>query len=221
MNAAQIKVLIAEDHPLMQKVMIEILQSIPDVHILGRAGTLSELADHFRRGDHNVLVLDVFLRNRCIFDLLRDHLSARPQVRALIISSHDPEPFARFSQKVGAHGFVGKHESPETFKAAFHAVAGGGCFWPASLAGPCAFSGREDRVKGLTMREIEVFQLIGKWRNTEEVAEELAISPKTVEIHRIHLKQKLGFASAMDLLHFAVEWVEMRRRPGPEHAVAP
>jgi DNA-binding NarL/FixJ family response regulator len=198
---------------------VSALQSFPDVQIIGQAETVSGLEDQFRQQEPDMMVLDIFLRNRCVLEPLRDYLAGHPRVRALTISSYEPQLFARFSRKVGARGFIGKHAPPEEFKKAFRTVAEGGQAWPPELKRPMASAGpslpdREERMAALTLREMEVFQLLGKWKNTEEIAEELKISSKTVEIHRIHLKQKLGFSAASDLLHFAVEWVEMSRRPG-------
>jgi DNA-binding NarL/FixJ family response regulator len=218
MNPASTKVLIAEDHPLMRQALMAALQSLPDVQIIGQADTVSALEEQLRRLEPDMLVMDIFLRNQCVLDALRRYLSAHPQVRALTISSHEPALFARFSKKVGAHGFVSKEAPPDEFKKAFLAIARGAEAWPADIQGDGAWQdGRrahhEKQMESLTLRETEIFKLIGKWKNTEEIADNLGISPKTVEIHRIHLKQKLGFNSAADLLHFAVEWVEMDRRP--------
>ena len=199
----------------MLQAIISVVQAQPGSVVVAQAKTLEELHEALRQVEPDLLVLDVYLQNRCVFDVLRQYIRMHPRIRSLIISGHEQALYARYSRKIGAQGFISKGEPLDEFKKAFVRVAGGGESWPVETRSGSDRSDRIDqyseRLGTLTIREMEVFRLIGKWRNTEEMAEELGISCKTVEIHRIHIKQKLGFNAAGDLLHFAVEWVEMER----------
>ncbi len=206
----------------MLQAMISIIQSLPGCVVVAQAKTLEELQETLRQVEPDLLVLDVYLQNRCVFDPLRQYLRTHLHVRTLVISGHEQDFYTQYSRKIGAQGFISKSEPLDEFKKAFVRVARGEESWCRESRSGEDRSDRIDhyaeRLRALTIREMEVFRLIGKWRNTEEIAGELGISSKTVEIHRIHIKQKLGFNAAGDLLHFAVEWVEMERGRDPEGA---
>lgn len=213
MDQRPMKVVVGEDHPLMLQAITAVLQSVPEVQIVGQVDTVRGLEECLQRFEPDMMVMDIYIHNQCVLDRLRTYLRDHANVRVLVVSAHDTDLYSQFSRKIGARGFISKRNPPEEFKKAILQVVHGGEVWPDYHPGATTYNPQEkdDLMKSLTLREMEVFQLIGKWRSTEEVADELSISPKTVELHRIHLKEKLKFSSSKELLHYAVDWLEMER----------
>jgi DNA-binding NarL/FixJ family response regulator len=115
----------------------------------------------------------------------------------------------------GARGYVAKEQLDETVLTAIRCVLAGGTYMSATLERRLAerYLGRrvletDSPLHVLSDRELQVFRLIGEGRSTRRIAEALARSVKTIESHLEHIKSKLGFASAAELLRYAIQWVE-------------
>lgn len=211
MSPPPINAVVGEDHPLMLQAITAMLDAFPGVHIAKQVETIPELERFLQQFTPDLMVVDIYIRQQCVFDLLRDYLKVHASVRVLVVSAHDADLFAHFSRKIGARGFISKSRPLGEIKDALMRVIHGEEAWPdAQQEGVTYNVGEKNRlVQDLTLREMDVFLRIGRWKSIEEIAEELAISPKTVELHRMHIKEKLKFASSRELLHCAVDWQEM------------
>jgi DNA-binding NarL/FixJ family response regulator len=131
-----------------------------------------------------------------------------------MLSMHDEKHYALRALRAGASGYIMKREDVDTFLAALRKVIAGEVVVSPSFGQELIYrvvqSGNtqdESPISVLTDREVEVLQLIGQGRSSREIAGDLNLSVKTVESHRLHMKEKLRLKSAAELLRFAVDWV--------------
>lgn len=214
-TASNVRVLVAEDHPMTRKGICMAVQSLKGFEVLTEVASLDELKAALGTTRPDVVVLDIFLRSENTLEQIPQILLKHPETRVLIISGHDEAFFVAQAIKQGARGFVSKLALAHEFQQALQCVAKGQFYFPPVRGGQSGESPlSEERGSGgvvgkmdrLTLREMDVLRLIGDWKTTGEIAEILKVSPKTVEIHRMNLRHKLGFTNTMDLVRFAVEW---------------
>jgi len=128
---------------------------------------------------------------------------------------HDEVIFAERALRAGARGYVMKEAGGENLLAAIRQVLAGQVYLSARMSARALenLSVRKPRgsaspIEELTDREFEVFQLVGLGRSTRDIAGQLHLSPKTVDVHRSHIKRKLGLSDSTALVRHAVRWVE-------------
>jgi DNA-binding NarL/FixJ family response regulator len=132
---------------------------------------------------------------------------------------HDESFYAERVLRAGGRGYVMKQEGGKKIMEAIRQVSAGQIFVSEKMSAKILeiFSGRrpeggQSSVENLTDREFEVFQLIGQGMETKELAKELHVSPKTIEVHRANIKVKLQIKSMAELIRYAVRWVESEKR---------
>ena len=140
-------------------------------------------------------------------------------VPMLVLSMHDESLYALRALRAGASGYLMKRETPEVLLAALRKVAAGEIYVSANFGEELIFkvvrgseTGGSTALDSLTDREIEVLQLVGEGRSSRQIADELHLSTKTIESHRLHIKEKLGLHSANELVRFAVDWVSQQQQ---------
>ena len=133
----------------------------------------------------------------------------------LVVSGHDESIYAEIAFRAGALGYMMKEEGLEKVLTAIRRVLSGAIYVSDNLAAKMLqqqVRGQKDihqsPVKGLSDREMEVFQLIGRWKKTKEIAQELHLSIKTIEYYREQIKRKLSLKSATELTQYATSWVQ-------------
>ena len=136
----------------------------------------------------------------------------------LVVSMHDETLFAERVLRAGGRGYVMKQEGGLKLLQAIRHVLNGQIYVSEKISAKILeiFSGRRDKastspVEQLSDREFEVFQLIGEGKGTRQVAEQLRLSVKTVEVHRANIKEKLKLKTATDLVRYAVRWIESQQ----------
>ncbi|MCX6864748.1 MAG: response regulator transcription factor [Verrucomicrobia bacterium] len=141
-----------------------------------------------------------------------------PALKILVISMHDETLWAERALKAGAKGYMMKDCDSSTVIAAVRAVLAGGIYLSPSMSARVLGAFASARPRGssvspleiLSDREFEVFRLFGEGRTAKEIAAQLSISPKTVAVHRDHIKEKIGFVTSAEMIREAVRWVETR-----------
>ncbi|HXP58990.1 MAG TPA: response regulator transcription factor, partial [Dongiaceae bacterium] len=139
----------------------------------------------------------------------------RPELLILVVSMHDEAIYAERALRAGARGYVMKEAGGENLLAAIRQVLNGQIYLSARMSARVLenLSDRRPRgsaspIENLTDREFEVFQLVGLGKSTRDIAGQLHLSPKTVDVHRGHIKEKLRLDDATALVRYAVRWVE-------------
>ena len=161
----------------------------------------------------DIAVVDITLRSTNGLELIKDLKIRSPDTAVLALSMHDESLYAERVLRAGGRGYIMKQEGGKKIIEGIRRILGGGVFVSDQISARIldSFSGRTQNlspVETLTDREFEVFQLIAQGVSTTEMAEKLRVSAKTIEVHRVNIKAKLGIPTAPELIRFAVRWLE-------------
>ncbi len=204
-----IKVLIADDHPIVRQGLRQILSEIPDMVVAGEAVNGQQALDQVRAGGWDVLVLDITMPDRSGLDILKELKHQQPHLPVLVLSIHAEEQFAVRLLKAGASGYLTKENAPDELVKAIRKVVDGGKYISQSLAESLAFSldVASDRPPHETLsdREFQVMQLIASGKPLTEIAEELSLSAKTVSTYRTRLLEKMNLKTNAEIVRYAIE----------------
>lgn len=210
MNArAPIRVLLADDHPLVRAGVRKVLEQQPGVTVVGEAGDGDEALRLLAELDPDLLLLDLNMPHRDGFAVLREARDAAPGVRILVLTMHSSVEYVARAVREGADGYLLKDTAVQDLAAAIESVTAGRPYYsePAqraladSVRRPADGSSRLDR---LTAREREVLAGVARGHTTKEIASEFNISARTVETHRAAIMRKLDIRSVALLTQFAI-----------------
>ena len=209
------KILLIDDHPFMRMGLAQLINQQPDLVVGGEAGDPAEAARVLDRDLPDLVLTDITMPGRSGLEFIKDLKAARPDLRILVVSMHDELIYAERVLRAGAQGYVMKEAGGEKLLAAIRQVLDGQIYVSSRMSARIleSLSGRKPRgshspIETLSDREFEVFQMIGQGKITRDIAHQLHLSPKTVDVHRAHLKEKLGLTDATALVRHAVRWVE-------------
>ena len=204
-----IKVLIADDHPIVRQGLRQILSGIPDMEVTGEAVNAQESLDQVRAGGWDVLVLDITMPDRSGFDILKELKHEQPHLPVLVLSIHAEEQLAIRALKAGASGYLTKEKAPEELVKAIRKVVGGGRYISRNLAESLALgldaTSERSRHETLSDREFQVMQLMARGNTLTEIAEELSLSAKTVSTYRTRLLEKMNMKTNAEIIRYAIE----------------
>jgi len=211
------RIVIVDDHPLFRKGLEQLINYYGAFAVCGEAGNASEAMDVIRKLDPDLAIVDLSLPGANGIELIKNVRAEFPKLPILVLSMHDESLYALRALRAGAEGYVMKHEAMANVIQAIHEVFSGRPYLSPAMAAQVItkFAHREsegepDAVERLSDRELEVLELIGKGREVREIANRLHLSPKTVETHRAHIKEKLQLKNARDVVRFAVQWIDAR-----------
>ena len=215
-NGKKSRIFIVDDHPLIRDGMTQLLNHEPDMAVCGSTDNARDAIDHIRGLEPDAVLVDISLAGTNGIELIKNMRAQFATLPVLVISMHDESLYALRSLRAGAQGYIMKREPSERIIGAIRQVLNNGIYLSETLGQQLIFklvrSGDSENsaspIDRLTDRELEVLLLLGRGHGTRQIAEELSLSPKTVETHRMHLKEKLGCATAGELTKFAADWVE-------------
>ena len=202
-----IRVFLVEDHCLVRAGFRQLLDSNPDIQVVGEAASAEEAFGLLRDALPQVLVLDVSLPGISGIDALGRFLRLLPGLHVLMLSMHESDPFPELALERGARGYLSKRCAPEELVIAVRQIAEGRHYLSSNIAQRVALERvTSDRhgLKALSPREFEVFTLLARGRSVREIAELVHLSPKTVHVHRANLLRKLGVRTPAELVQIAV-----------------
>jgi DNA-binding NarL/FixJ family response regulator len=215
-NSAHAKrIIIVEDHTLMREGLAQLVNSQPDLTVVAEAGDAAKGLQVIMDHQPELVIVDITLPGRNGLELIKDIRAQLPNQVILVISMHDEALYAERALKAGAKGYIMKDSDRDSFIAAIRQVLDGGFYVSDKMSAEifASFSGGQQMkgsVNRLSDREFEVFELLGQGLGTNEIAQRLGISPKTVEVHRAHIREKLEMATGAAVVRFAVRWTETR-----------
>ena len=211
--ARAVRVFIVDDHEFFRTGVTAWMDQQPGLLPCGEAASLAEARSLLADGEADVLLLDLTLPDGDGLDFIGDALKLRPGLKVIVLSQRDEAVFAERAMNSGARGYVMKSEASDQLLEAIHAVVDGGTWLSRAAqahADPLELAVRlrhENALGELSDRELQVFALIGAGHGPKEIASRLAISTKTVEAHREHIRHKLGLKTAAALTQAAQRWV--------------
>jgi DNA-binding NarL/FixJ family response regulator len=209
------QILIVDDHPMMREGLAALITAQPDLAVCAQATDAREALRAVEAHWPDLVLLDISLPGKSGLEVIKDILALQSGLAILVLSMHDEALYAERVLRAGARGYVMKQEGGKRIMEGIRAVLAGRVFVSEKMSARImdAFTGRRagdagSSVESLSDREFEVFQLIGRGRSTKEIAAQLHLSVKTVEVHRVNIKAKLKLATSPELVHYAVRWME-------------
>ena len=213
-NPAQ-RLLIIDDHPMMRNGLAQLIDSEGDLKVIAQADNAGQAIDLVAKQKFDLVLCDISLPDKNGLELIKDLRALRPELPILVVSMHDEMIYAERVLRAGGRGYIMKQEGGEKFIRAIRQVLSGQIFVSDKMSSRILeiFSGgnkktEDSPVSRLSDREFEVFQLIGHGKGTRDIAGQLNLSVKTVEVHRANIKEKLNLQTATELVRFAVRWAD-------------
>jgi DNA-binding NarL/FixJ family response regulator len=204
-----IRVAIADDHPLVRAGLRQIIGDDSSMQVIGESSDADETIGLVRMMQPDVLLLDISMPGAPFPTLLRYLTTSFPALRVLVVTMHAEEQFALRALREGAAGYVTKDRPPQEVVAAIKQVARGERYLTATLGqkAAAALGGRSalQPHEALSPREYEVLCLLGMGKTVKQVAEQLALSSKTISTHRARLLKRMGLKSTADLIRYVVQ----------------
>jgi DNA-binding NarL/FixJ family response regulator len=208
------RILLVDDHAVVRFGIAQLINRQPDMAVCGEEEDASKAMGAIDTLKPDLIIADISLKDSSGLELVRNIKAQYPKLPVLIVSAHDESIYAEIAFRAGALGYLMKEEALEKVIMAVRRVLGGAIYVSDSLAarmlqqqirGQSTIN--ESPVKSLSDRELEVFQLIGQWKSTREIADELHLSVKTIEYYREQIKRKLNLKNAAELTQRATSWV--------------
>jgi two-component system, NarL family, invasion response regulator UvrY len=204
-----IRVMIADDHPIVREGLKRIISDCADMRLSGEAVDGTEVLRKCSEVHADVLVLDISMPGIGVIELIRRLKERQPDLRILIVSIHAEDVFAVRVFRAGASGYLTKDRSPDELAEAIRRVHRGKIYVTDSLAEHLAGtlkSGEKPLTHDmLSDREYQIFLLLGEGKRIADIAAGMALSPKTVSTYRTRIFQKMRFENNAELIRYVIE----------------
>ncbi len=214
-DTAKKSVLLVDDHPIVRKGLMMLINTQPDWEVCGEAAGMSEGMSLFFEKHPEFVIVDLSLENGSGLELIRAIVKVEPKTKILVHSLHDENLFAERALCAGAKGYINKMEATNRIVDALKCLQAGNLYLSDKMkermlsrsVGAVPAGTDHSPVDRLSDREFEVFELIGKGMAVKEIAEKLYLSPKTIETYRDSIKTKLDLKNSRQVVQYAIQWV--------------
>jgi len=204
-----IKILIADDHPIVRQGLKQILSEEPDIEVVGEAQNSQEVLELVRKQHWDIVILDITMPGRGGLDVLKELKHERPKLPVLMLSVHPEDQYAVRALKAHASGYLTKDSAPEELVKAIRKILRGGKYISSTLAEKLAFDLETETDKPLhetlSDRESQVMLMIASGKTISQIAEELSLSVKTIGTYRTRVLEKMKMKSNAELMHYAIK----------------
>lgn len=210
----EVRIVIADDHPLMRQGLRQIIEIEPHLTIVGEARNGSEALAMVEELQPKVAILDVDMPHLDGFQVAHTLLSNKRETAIVFLTMHSDEAMFHAALDLGAKGYVLKDSAIDDIVTAINEVAAGRSF--TSLPMTTYFSKRQNYIQApddqrlglsqLTPTEHRILRFLADYKTSKEIAGELGISPRTVETHRSRICQKLNLQGSHALMKFAAQY---------------
>lgn len=209
------QILLVDDHAVVRFGIAQLINRQSDMMVCGEEEDASRALTAIAGLKPDLVIADISLKESSGLELMRNIKAQYPGLPVLVVSVHDESIYAEIAFRAGALGYLMKQEALEKILTAIRRVLSGAIYVSDVLAAKMLQQQvrgqshvNEPAVKALSDRELEVFQLIGQWKKTREIAQELHLSVKTIEYYREQIKRKLNLRNAAELTQHATAWVQ-------------
>jgi two-component system invasion response regulator UvrY len=204
-----IRVIIADDHPVVRQGLTRILAEETDMVLATEAATGQELLDKLDKTVCDVILLDISMPGRGGLDVLTELRRHHPKIPVLVLSVYPEDQFGLRVLKSGAAGYMNKEAACDQLVNAIRKVCSGGKYVSATLAEKIAGDLAADRPvpphELLSHREYQVMSLIASGKTVSEIARELCLSQKTISTHRARILEKMRMKTNAQLTYYAIK----------------
>lgn len=206
-----INVLLADDHVILRKGVIEILESANDIKVVAEASDGAEALNLVQDKSLNldIAVIDLNMPEIHGLDLLKQIRSIKPDLPVMVLSMYPEDQYARRVLKNGGAGYLTKESAPDELIKAIRRIMQGGRYISPEVAEILAFDFQHDYEgelhERLADREYEVFLMICSGKSSSEIAEELNLSVKTISTNRSRILEKMQMKNNAQLTHYAIK----------------
>jgi DNA-binding NarL/FixJ family response regulator len=210
MRSTAIRILIADDHPIVRQGLRRIVEADAGLVISGEAGDAAALLKALETAATDLVLLDVSMPGGPFLETLRALRERHPTIRVLVLSVHPEEQWAVRALRAGASGYLTKDHSPDQLLEAIRRVYRGGKYVSPTLAERLASQldggGQRAPHELLSDREFEVMRRLGSGLTVSQIASELGLSAKTVSTYRTRILEKMAVATNADLVRYAARY---------------
>ena len=204
-----IRILIADDHPVVLKGLKDIIAETSDMTVADEASAGMEVIDKVRKNDYDVVLLDISMPHIDGLEALKQIKGERPKLPVLILSIYPEGKYAVRALRAGASGYLTKESAPDELIAAIRKVYLGRKYVSSSLAEKLAFALETETEKPihetLSDREYQVMCMIASGKTIKEIAKQLFLSSKTISTYRTRTLEKMKMRTNTELIHYAIK----------------
>ncbi len=209
------RILLVDDHAVVRYGIRQLIDRQSDMEVCGEKEDASEALTAIEALKPDLVIADISLKDSSGLELMRNIKAQFAGLPVLVVSVHEESIYAEIAFRAGVLGYLMKQEALDKILTAIRRVLSGNIYVSDALAAKMLQQQvrgqtdiNESPIKGLSDRELEVFQLIGQWKKTREIAEELHLSVKTIEYYREQIKRKLNLKDSAELTHYATSWAQ-------------
>ena len=201
----------------MRQGLAKLLGDERDLEVCGEAESATDALKAIGRLKPDLAIVDISLTGRTGIELIRDVRQHYPGVCVLVLSMHDETIYSERVLRAGGRGYIMKQEGGKVLVQAIRQVLKGQVYLSERMSAKVferlsnSAQTAGSPLELLSDREMEVFQLIGDGLGTRQIAEQLHLSMKTVEVYRAHIKRKLNLKDGTALVRYAIRWAETEK----------
>jgi two-component system, NarL family, response regulator DegU len=211
---SKISIVLADDHVLVRKGIMAMLESDTDLEVVGEAGNGNEALAAAKSLNPDILLLDIRMPEMSGLEAAAKLHSYAPDTKAVILSMHDSDEYVIEALNAGAYGYLLKDTDKSEFLKALKQIHGGSKYFSGSVSNvltkllrtqPTSTSVPREDVYHLTRREKEILRRVIDGQHNQEIADSLGKSVRTVETHRFNIMKKLGVNNAVDMVNKTIK----------------
>jgi DNA-binding NarL/FixJ family response regulator len=203
------RILVADDHAIFREGLRQVIGTTVDMIVADEAINGQELLNKIQKNDYDMVILDISMPGRNGLDALVELKNIKPKLPVLVLSMHPEEQYALRAYKSGASGYLTKGSPSHELLDALHKISLGKKYVSAALAESLVTGlndiNQHDLHHSLSNREYQVMSLIGSGKTVGKIADELALSVKTVSTYRAHILRKLNMKNNAEITRFVIE----------------
>jgi DNA-binding NarL/FixJ family response regulator len=210
----RLRIVLADDHVTVRQGLRLLIDAQPDLTVVAEAGDGRTALQLVQELDPDVVIMDISMRGTSGLTAARVLKDTRPRVAIVVLTRHADDAYLQEMLRAGVAGFVLKQSPSTELLQAIRAAAAGGQYLDANVTSRVTggFLARDPKRMGprVTEREAEVLRLIARGYSNKEIASQLELSVKTIEVHKANAMRKLGLRGRIDIVQFAIVqgWLE-------------